>query len=306
MGDLYFNELSVDFSFSVQPQNEEEAKDLLLQFIQAYYAYKVSSGHDSVYILSYVRLSLTHIVDVFGSGKFFVFLNELESDNKITDEEKKLFKAAISETYIPEWNPEFYYLNHIAFGFGKAYLNKSFSISFSNNYNNGGNSWNHYVFKILEHRLNNDSRIEYIDRLSNNISTIKHVVENHEIWDKCIYINKHPSRRLLPKKNQSEFVVKSLTGFNWDDFYKNQQRIDNVTIKKKIGHIVACINGWQECKTKDHRKTFTAGNRYIAIDTENSTFEYYIGTDDHKGEIKFHDEQIITKKGEETRKIELA
>ena len=306
MGDLYFNELSVDFSFSQAPKDEKEAKDLLLQFIQAYYAYKVSSGHDNVYILSHVRASLTHVTDVFGTGKFFVFLNELESENKITDEEKKLFMAAISETYIPEWNPEFHYFNHIAFGFGNAYLNKSFSISFSNNYNNGVNTWNHYVFTIQEHKLNNDARIEISDRFSNNISTVKHVVENHEIWNKCVYINKHPSRGLLPKKNQSEFVVKSLTGFNWVDFYKNQQRINNITVKKKIGHIVARINGWQECKTKDHRKTFTAGNRYIAIDTENTAFEYYIGTDDHKGEMKFHIENIDTTKADKRRKVQLA
>jgi len=63
MGDLYFNELSVDFTFSVQPKDEDEAKRLLLQFIQVYFTYKVCAGRESVAVLSNERLSVTKITN---------------------------------------------------------------------------------------------------------------------------------------------------------------------------------------------------------------------------------------------------
>ena len=304
MGDLYFNELSVDFTFSVQPINEAEAKKLLLQFIQTFFAYKVCTGLDNVYISSKEPMAIKRIANAFNPGKFYSLIDDLEVENEISDEEKHFFKAAISEAFKPDWNPEYFYSNQIAYGLGQACLKDSFSISYSTHIANTTHTWNQYLTPIQEKRLNDKGTIVIVNKITKNVTSKNHVIDKHEIWKECSFINNNPTKILLPKKIQSEYIIRSLTGKNWIDYYASQQHVD-ITLKKKIGSAVARINGWVECRATDYRPTFKAGNRYLAVDKENSTFEYYIGTVNHQGEIKFHDETVNKHKARSTRTITL-
>ncbi len=304
MGDLYFNELSVDFTFSVAPKDETEAKKLLLQFIQTFFAYKVCTGLDDVYILSIVPMTINRITNAFNPGKFYSLIDDLELEDKITEEQKRFFKATISEAFKSDWNPEYLYSNQIAYGLGQACLKNSFSISFSTDIANTTHTWNQYLTPIEEHRLNENGDLVIIKKVTKNLTSKNHVVVNHEIWKDCSFINNKPIILLLPNKNQSFYIVQSITGKNWIDYYASQQQV-NITIKRIIGRAVARINGWIECATTDHRLTFKAGNHYLAIDTENSTFEVYNGTNNHKGEIKFYDETINTAKADPMRRVTL-
>jgi len=302
MGDLYLNELSVDFTVSKQPLNEQEAKEFLLQLIQTYFAYKVSTGLERVYVLSKERLAIKEIGEVFGTGVFFKLLNELEEALEISEIEKNLFKAAISETFKPDWNPEYLYSDYIAYGLGEACRNDVYSISFLTELIDNTDTWDRSMIPIKERKLTAINLLAEIPTVCKHISTIKHIVVDHEIWEKCSYINK--TSLLLPKKGHTEFVVKAISSYNWEDFYANQQRID-VTPKKKIGRVVARINGWQECLTTDNRLTFNAKKRYIAVDTQHAAFEVYTGVDVHKGEMKFNDDIIDTSKADASRRVNL-
>lgn len=133
-----------------------------------------------------------------------------------------------------------------------------------------------------------------------------HVIERHEIWKSCSFKNNDTSKSLLPKKQDSEFIIKAFLKINWIDFYANQHTINDVTLKKKIGTVVANINGWNDFRTSDGRKTFKAQNKYLVIDTQHSTYEYYIELDGHQGEIKFNDDTVDRSKVDKTRKVQPA
>ena len=304
MENLYFNELSVDFTLSVQPNNEVKAKELLLQLIQTYFAYKVSTGLENVYILSKERLSIKKIADVFSEGSFYKLLKELEEADEISDEQKQFFKAAISETFKPDWNPEYFYSDRITYGLGEACKNESYAVSYSTEIANTTDTWNSHLIPVKERTLTSNGILLEKPKISKNISSLNHVVVEHEIWERCMFTNRTPAKSLLPKKAQSEFIVKSLSNLNWTNFYINQQLVD-VTTKIKIGRAIALINGWQECLTSDGRPTFNAKNRYIAVDTQHAAFEVYIGIHVHKGEMKFNDETIDTSKADPMRSVSL-
>ena len=306
MRDLYFNELSVDYSFSVQPKDEAEAKKLLLQFIQVYFTYKVCAGLESVSVLSNERLSVTKIIDLHRNDLFFSALDEFEEKDLISDFQKKMFKAAIAESFSNDSYPEFQYSTKVVFGFGKAVQNNKYSISYSTDILGIKGSWNNFLFEVQEYIINEEGSIISTNRLAKNIATQSHVIERHEIWKSCGFKNNDTSKSLLPKKLDSEFIIKAFLKINWIDFYANQHTISDVTLKKKIGTVVANINGWNDFRTSDGRKTFQAQNKYLAIDTQHSTYEYYIGLDDHKGEIKFNDDTVDSSKADKTRRVQPA
>lgn len=306
MGDLYFNELSVDYSFSVQPKDEAEAKKILLQFIQVYFTYKVCAGLESVSVLSNERLSVTKIIDMHRNDLFFSALDEFEEKDLISDFQKKMFKAAIVESFSNDSYPEFQYSNKVVFGFGKAVQNNEYTISYSTDIASVNGSWNHFLFEVQEYIFDAEGRIISTNRLAKNIATQSHVIERHEIWKSCSFKNNDTSKSLLPKKQDSEFIIKAFLKINWIDFYANQHTINDVTLKKKIGTVVANINGWNDFRTSDGRKTFKAQNKYLVIDTQHSTYEYYIELDGHQGEIKFNDDTVDRSKVDKTRKVQPA
>lgn len=303
MGDLYFNELSVDFSFSVAPKDEDEAKRLLLQFIQVYFTYKVCAGLESVAIISNERLYVAKIMA--RNDLFFRALDEFEACDLISDSQKLMFKAAIVESFSNESYPEFAYSNKVVYGLGKV-IHNNFAISYSTDIAAPKGTWNQFLIKIQENKFDEHGSLQTTDYLAKNITTQIQVVEMHEIWKSCCYINKNTSKSLLPKKFDSEFIIKAFLNINWIDFYANQHTMNGVTLKNKIGTVVARINGWTDFKTSDNRKTFKAQNKYLAIDTQHSTYEYFIGLDKHQGEIKFNDDTVDSTKADNRRKVQPA
>jgi len=217
-----------------------------------------------------------------------------------------MFKAAIAESFSNESYPEFTYSDKVVFGLGKAAQNDNFAISYSTGVAAPNGTWNQFLIKIQENIIDEQGGFQTKTKLVKNITTQTHVIERHEIWKSCCFINDNTTISLLPKKLESDFIIKAFLKINWIDFYAIQHTIDNVTLKKKIGTIVARINGWTDFRTSDGRNTFKAQNKYIAIDTQHSTYEYYIGLDGHQGEIKFNDDTVNTSKVDKTRKVQPA
>ncbi|MDP4270830.1 MAG: hypothetical protein Q8909_11990 [Bacteroidota bacterium] len=305
MGDLYFNELSVDFSVSKQPKDKEEAKKLLLDFIKSFLAYRLSTGLDELYILSENIHSIRAITpSLADKTDFFEILNELEDESLIDEIEKKLFKASITETFVSDWNPEYGFTSHIAFGLGAASKNKSYSISYCTDYINSTSGWNTPIIPVTKQELNEQGIIEESIMSVNHIANIQHVFVDHQIWKTCKCINNSPSKSLLPRKDQSKIIPEALFNTQWNQFYSEVQTY-NVSQIKILGEVVALVNGWGECRSKDNRLTFNAKNYYLAVDTQHATYEVYIGTDSHQGETKFCTDVVDQTKQDKRRKLDL-
>jgi|GEM_PF-4512507 len=299
MDDLYFNELSVDFSVSKQPKDKEEAKKLLLKFVKTCFSYILSCGKGADVCLLKNDMPF-YSIRLTENTSINELINELEEEGAINHEESGRFKAFITESFEKEWNPEYLFDKQLAVGLGEAHRLGCFSISLILQRLYVDDNWNHSQFTLTKISADCDDEIVFVKHLA----VTEHVFDKYKVWEKCSFINKKPQTVLLPNKNTTASILDIYNIEDWDAFYKSVQKLPKSQIRK-IGKLVAILNGWDECKVKGGRPTYNSKNYYIAIDTQHATFEVYEGTNNHLGEITFADDIIDTSKKKKTRKIEL-
>ena len=299
MGDLYFNELSSDYTLTKQPKDKEEAKYLLLNLIKTSFAYMLSCGWGShIYLLMYNYPFSS--ISLFPGLTIKQILTELEADEKISADENVRFKAFISGTFQVEWSPEYLFHDRIAYGLGESNKKDTFCISFANQLIDGVQHWNHSQIPLV--KITADRPDEPVS--ARNITNIIHVISDHEIWRNCKFINISPTRALLPNKTFSKDIIIAFNYNTWDDFYTEVQQV-GVSTLKKAAIILATVNGWRasSVRPRSKRLIFEAENWFLTVDTRHATFEVYLGIDEHKGEIKFHDDSLIVSKRKKTRSV---
>jgi len=300
MDTVYFNELSVDPSFSKLADNLSEAKECLLSFVNVCNGYILAKG-----VLE--DLSLATYNNLYFGGICLIpdysisrLLKELYVDKLIESEEKQRFQLFVNDSFITNWEPEFQYRGKNIYGLGEAHLKDVFALSFNTLFFDGLGTWNDSSYQLEKiSAIGSDENVNV-----KNISTLEHIFVHHSIWKQCKFVNRHPNLRLLPNKNLSDLIPKAFIYDCFNDYYSKQQQV-LITVKKTIGNITAVVNGWErstKCPNQN-RPLFEAKNYFLAIDTENSTFEVYSGPDEHEGEIYFNDDNLISKKKDSTRSI---
>lgn len=300
MDTIYFNELSVDTSVSLLPTDIDGAKSSLLSFINVCFGYILSKGVGEDLALSIHNDLIFGNIQLCNEYSVGRILNELVDDGLIESDEKNRFQSFVGESFTPNWEPEFQFNNKIACGLGEAYIKNSYALSFNTLFVDNTGSWNDFFYSIVKIPATGSEKSVKVQ----NISNLKHIFCQLEIWKYCHFINDNPSKTLLPNKNLCNLIPQGYGMNSFDEFYSKQQSID-ITIKKNIGSISAIVNGWKkstQCPSQ-YRLVFSAKNYFLTIDTENSTFEVYRGRDEHQGEIYFNNDIINTSKKDLNRGV---
>lgn len=301
MGDLYFNELSVDPEIVKLPESFEQAKQIVKEFIFTFIAYKCASGVEQVYCLSESYNRLQNLLDE--PHQLFELIDKIEAEGDIDEFQKQLFKSAIAETFSNEPMPEYQWNGKEAYGLGKAYEENTYSISCNNKLIGGAKEWPSTI-ELKKETIQNDQLVSENVTARNLISS-KQVFFDFEVWKGCEFKNNRPSKQLLPKRILSESIIKAFDYESWTKYYQVQQKESDVTQKNSIATIVAKINGWEksdECPGQG-RLLFNTKNYYLAVDTQHATFEVYSSNDTHEGEIHFNSNEINKDKKDKERGI---
>lgn len=298
---VFFNELSIDPNFSILPKSKENAKELIIQFIDSCLGYILAKGIDCETTMevheSFFELQSQIFIDGYSIGRL---ISELRVDGVLEEEAYLRFTRFVGDSYNSPIERDYYFDETVVYGLGEAHKNNSFALSIGTTLKDGKELWTGTSYKITKVILNGDDEEVEVD----NISTPNHIFFQHEIWKTCNHANSKPSQRLLPNKSLSEIVLYGTQYKSFSKYYNSQQEID-ITFKKKIGKIIAIVNGWKESNDcpSQNRPLFKTKNYYLAIDTENSTFEVYNGTQNHIGEIYFNDDTINKSKADSQRGI---
>jgi len=293
MDTVYFNELSIDGSYSVLPNDLASAKSSLVKFINICLGYILAKGVGHDLALSVTNNLSFGKIPLHNDYSINRILNELVDDGIIEWDEKKRFQSFTGESFTSNWEPEFQFDNIVVYGLGEAYLKNSYALSFDTKFINKPGGWHDFFYVLLKIPANGPE----VSIKAHNISTLSHIFHQLEIWKHCNFKNESPNNAFLPNKYLCNLIPQCYGMKSFHEYYSNQQRID-ITVKKNIGTISAIVNGWLNCSPcpSQHRLVFSAKNYYLTIDTENSTFEVYKGKNDHQGEIYFNDDKVNSSK----------